>query len=64
MGEATTFLLLLSCLQLLLLPSVASTETHPRQPKGICLEKIANGSYLDMAAHPDGSNRVFLANIH
>ncbi|RZC60138.1 hypothetical protein C5167_021898, partial [Papaver somniferum] len=43
---------------------MASTETHPRPPKGICLEKIANGSYLDMAAHPDGSNHVFLANIH
>ncbi|KAJ6816151.1 HIPL1 protein-like [Iris pallida] len=31
-------------------------------PKGICLERIGNGSYLSMAAHPDGSNRVFLAN--
>ncbi|CAL1357850.1 unnamed protein product [Linum trigynum] len=28
---------------------------------GICLEKIANGSYLDMTALPDGSNRVLLA---
>ncbi|XP_026385391.1 HIPL1 protein-like [Papaver somniferum] len=64
MGEATTFLLVLSCLQPFLLSSAANNETPPRQPKGICLEKIANGSYLDMAAHPDGSNRVFLANIH
>ncbi|WOL08865.1 HIPL1 protein-like [Canna indica] len=32
-------------------------------PKGVCLEKIANWSnYLNMVAHPDGSNRVFLAN--
>lgn len=31
-------------------------------PKGLCLERIGNGSYLNMAAHPDGSNRVFLSN--
>ena len=30
-------------------------------PSGICLEKIGNGSYLNMVAHPDGSNRVFLS---
>ncbi|KAL8140741.1 hypothetical protein V2J09_006762 [Rumex salicifolius] len=30
-------------------------------PTGLCLEKISNGSYLDMAAHPDGSNRAFFA---
>ncbi|KAI3991056.1 hypothetical protein MKX01_017216 [Papaver californicum] len=65
MGEVitTNYLFLLSYLQLLLLPSASSTETLPRQPNGMCLEKIANGAYLDMAAHPDGSNRVFLANI-
>ena len=27
-----------------------------------CLEKIAIGSYLSMAAHPDGSNRAFFSN--
>ncbi|KAG0481925.1 hypothetical protein HPP92_010009 [Vanilla planifolia] len=31
-------------------------------PHGMCLEKIGNGSYLNMAPHPDGSNRVFLSN--
>ncbi|KAJ0982792.1 hypothetical protein J5N97_011047 [Dioscorea zingiberensis] len=31
-------------------------------PKGLCIEKISNGSYINMVAHPDGSNRVFLAN--
>ncbi|KAF8010837.1 hypothetical protein BT93_J1475 [Corymbia citriodora subsp. variegata] len=31
-------------------------------PSGICLEKLGNGSYLNMVAHPDGSNRVFLSN--
>ncbi|XP_020592210.1 HIPL1 protein-like [Phalaenopsis equestris] len=30
-------------------------------PKGICLEKLGNGSYLSMVPHPDGSNRVFLS---
>lgn len=37
-----------------------STPSSPA-PKGLCLERIGNGSYLNMAAHPDGSNRVFLA---
>jgi len=37
-----------------------STQDSPA-PKGLCLERIGNGSYLNMAAHPDGSNRVFLA---
>ena len=31
-------------------------------PKGLCLEKIGNGSYLNMVAHPDGSNRAFFSN--
>ncbi|XP_043718668.1 HIPL1 protein-like [Telopea speciosissima] len=40
--------------------SLNNTGTiHP--PNGLCLEKIGNESYIDMAAHPDGSNRVFLA---
>ncbi|KAL4362302.1 hypothetical protein GQ457_04G016650 [Hibiscus cannabinus] len=34
----------------------------PSAPHGLCLEKIGNGSYLDMAAHPDGSNRAFFSN--
>ncbi|RZC87451.1 hypothetical protein C5167_035992 [Papaver somniferum] len=34
---------------------------NPQPPNGICLEQLANGSYLDMTAHPDGSNSVFLA---
>ncbi|XP_068636539.1 HIPL1 protein [Aristolochia californica] len=37
-----------------------NTQT-PAAPSGLCLEKIGNGSYLDMAAHPDGTNRVFLS---
>ncbi|KAJ9568188.1 hypothetical protein OSB04_004154 [Centaurea solstitialis] len=34
----------------------------PQAPKGLCLEKLGNGSYVDMVPHPDGSNRVFLCN--
>ncbi|CAN6180682.1 unnamed protein product [Urochloa humidicola] len=29
---------------------------------GMCVERIGNGSYLNMAAHPDGSGRVFVSN--
>uniref|UniRef100_J3MJ73 Glucose/Sorbosone dehydrogenase domain-containing protein n=1 Tax=Oryza brachyantha TaxID=4533 RepID=J3MJ73_ORYBR len=28
----------------------------------MCLERVGNGSYLNMVPHPDGSNRVFLGN--
>lgn len=37
-----------------------SKATGP-SPSGICLEKLANGSFLNMEPHPDGSNRVFLS---
>nr|XP_034580297.1 HIPL1 protein-like isoform X2 [Setaria viridis] len=41
----------------------AFNATSPALPlNGMCLERIGNGSYLNMAAHPDGSNRVFLSN--
>lgn len=41
---------------------VALNSTEPLSPAGgLCLEKIGNGSYLDMAAHPDGSNRAFFS---
>lgn len=33
----------------------------PIPPHGLCLEKIGNGSYLNMVAHPDGSNRAFFS---
>ncbi|KAK0585470.1 hypothetical protein LWI29_028979 [Acer saccharum] len=32
-------------------------------PSGICIEKISKGAYINMVAHPDGSNRVFLSNL-
>lgn len=41
--------------------SLNKTNTLP-PPKGLCLEKIGNGSYLNMVAHPDGSNRAFFSN--
>lgn len=34
----------------------------PRFPHGLCLEKIATGSYISMVPHPDGSNRALFAN--
>uniref|UniRef100_A0A6N2LXB1 Glucose/Sorbosone dehydrogenase domain-containing protein n=1 Tax=Salix viminalis TaxID=40686 RepID=A0A6N2LXB1_SALVM len=37
-----------------------NTETSS-SPRGLCLEKIGNGSYLSMVAHPDGSNRAFFS---
>lgn len=43
-------------------PITLTESETPESPKGLCFEKIANGSYLNMAAHPDGSNRVFLSN--
>lgn len=30
-------------------------------PSGLCIERIGNGSYLNMAAHPDGSGRAFFS---
>jgi hypothetical protein len=41
--------------------SLQKTETELLPPKGMCLEKIGNGSYLNMVAHPDGSNRAFFS---
>lgn len=42
----------------------AAFNTTPASPptNGMCLERVSNGSYLNMAPHPDGSNRVFLNN--
>ncbi|KAF3330228.1 HIPL1 protein-like protein [Carex littledalei] len=36
------------------------TQAGP-PPQGICLERLFNGSYMNIEPHPDGSNRVFLA---
>lgn len=30
-------------------------------PVGLCLERLNKGPYLDMAPHPDGSNRAFFS---
>ncbi|PHT88115.1 HIPL2 protein [Capsicum annuum] len=43
-------------------PVILNTTRPLSPPGGLCLEKIGNGSYLDMAAHPDGSNRAFFTN--
>ncbi|GJN09984.1 hypothetical protein PR202_ga28042 [Eleusine coracana subsp. coracana] len=39
-----------------------NSTTKPLPLNGMCLERIGNGSFLNMAPHPDGSNRVFLNN--
>ncbi|KAJ3686678.1 hypothetical protein LUZ61_015842 [Rhynchospora tenuis] len=36
------------------------TEPTPT-PEGICIERLDNMSFTNMAPHPDGSNRIFLA---
>ncbi|KAF7806146.1 HIPL1 protein [Senna tora] len=41
----------------------SGTPSKSEPLKGLCLEKIGNGSYLSMVPHPDGSNRAFLANL-
>lgn len=43
-------------------PVTLNNSGTPSPPKGLCLEKIGNGSYLNMVAHPDGSNRAFFSN--
>lgn len=44
-------------------PISLNNEQASHLPKGLCLEKIGDGSYIDMAPHPDGSNRAFFANM-
>ncbi|CAK9134317.1 unnamed protein product [Ilex paraguariensis] len=43
-------------------PIVRNNTETPSPPKGLCLEKIGNGAYLNMVVHPDGSNRAFFSN--
>ncbi|KAF2316011.1 hypothetical protein GH714_040806 [Hevea brasiliensis] len=42
-------------------PVTLNKTGSPSPPAGLCLEKIGNGSYLNMVAHPDGSNRAFFS---
>ncbi|XP_021679198.2 HIPL1 protein isoform X2 [Hevea brasiliensis] len=42
-------------------PVILNNTGSPSPPAGLCLEKIGNGSYLNMVAHPDGSNRAFFS---
>ncbi|KAK1427185.1 hypothetical protein QVD17_15868 [Tagetes erecta] len=39
-----------------------TTNNKTNIPKGMCLEKIGNESFIDMAAHNNGSNMAFFAN--
>ena len=42
-------------------PVTLNNSVTPSPPSGLCLEKIGNGSYLNMVAHPDRSNRAFFS---
>ncbi|KAM7279445.1 hypothetical protein ACFE04_006579 [Oxalis oulophora] len=43
-------------------PVTLNSTENSTAPHGLCLEKIDNGSYINMVAHPDGSNRAFFSN--
>ncbi|GFP97676.1 hipl1 protein [Phtheirospermum japonicum] len=43
-------------------PVTLNNTPNPTPPNGMCLEKIGNGTYLNMVAHPDGSGRAFFSN--
>ncbi|XP_042487812.1 HIPL1 protein-like [Macadamia integrifolia] len=40
--------------------TLENTEIQDPPPNGLCIERISNGSFLNLAPHPDGSNRIFL----
>lgn len=42
-------------------PVILDNKRLPSPPNAMCLEKIGNGTYLNMVAHPDGSSRAFFA---
>ncbi|KAK9060277.1 hypothetical protein SSX86_020981 [Deinandra increscens subsp. villosa] len=39
-----------------------STPT-PLPPEGLCLERLGDKGYINMAAHPDGSDRAFFSDL-
>ncbi|KAI4303874.1 hypothetical protein MLD38_039460 [Melastoma candidum] len=42
-------------------PVKLNATAAPAPPSGLCIERLGNGSYLDMVAHPDGSNHAFFS---
>ncbi|CAF2064852.1 unnamed protein product [Brassica napus] len=42
-------------------PVTLNDTTPEKPPPGLCLQKIGNGSYLNMVPHPDGSTRAFFS---
>lgn len=42
-------------------PVTLNATEAPAPPHGLCIERIGNGSFLNMVAHPDGSNRAFFS---
>ncbi|PWA73783.1 six-bladed beta-propeller, TolB-like protein [Artemisia annua] len=42
--------------------NVTNNISAPQPPKGLCLEKLGNSSYIHMVPYPDGLNHVFVCN--
>ncbi|KAJ3693780.1 hypothetical protein LUZ60_009260 [Juncus effusus] len=61
MAEMGSLVMISLLLVLTLFYGASAAKT--RVPEGICLEKIDNGTlaFTNMAPHPDGSNKIFLA---
>ncbi|KAI7726703.1 hypothetical protein M8C21_000268 [Ambrosia artemisiifolia] len=46
------------------LQQLNSNSTQPPvPPKGMCLERLGDKGYINMAAHPDGSDRAFFSDL-
>nr|XP_043613478.1 HIPL1 protein-like isoform X2 [Erigeron canadensis] len=44
-------------------PILLNSTEHPVPPKGICLERLGDKGYINMAAHPDGSDQAFFSDL-
>ncbi|KVI05593.1 Glucose/Sorbosone dehydrogenase [Cynara cardunculus var. scolymus] len=44
-------------------PILMNSTQIPVPPRGMCLEKLGDKGYINMAAHPDGSDRAFFSDL-
>lgn len=44
-------------------PILLNLTQTPVPPKGLCLERLGDKGYINMAAHPDGSDRAFFSDL-
>ncbi|KAJ9554457.1 hypothetical protein OSB04_018502 [Centaurea solstitialis] len=44
-------------------PITLNSTQIPVPPRGMCLEKLGDKGYINMAAHPDGSDRAFFSDL-